>query len=140
MTVAELLPRLECVWTVRNGWTARCPAHRDRNPSMSIREGRDGRVLLKCFAGCTVEAICGALQIRVSELFASPSEKREPVPRMVREAQRELIATGLRSRLTRSERERPVTVVLADRTNPDPAIARALELAVGGELVQVVLE
>lgn len=35
-----------------NGWTARCPAHEDRNPSLSIREGREGRVLVKCFAGC----------------------------------------------------------------------------------------
>ncbi len=137
MTVAELLPRLECVRAVRNGWIARCPAHRDRNPSLSLREGRDGRVLLKCFAGCTVEAICIALRIRVSELFASPGEKREPLPPIVREAQRELIEAGLRSRLTPSEREQPVTVVLVDRTNLNPAIARALALAVEGELVQV---
>lgn len=140
MTVAELLPRLERVRPVHNGWIARCPAHEDRSPSLSVREGRDGRVLMKCFAGCPVEAICAALKIGVRELFASPGKKREPVSQVVRAAQSELLATGLRSRLTPSERDRAVTVILADRTNPEPAIARALSLAVEGELVQVAFE
>jgi putative DNA primase/helicase len=34
------------------GWVARCPCHSDDNPSLSIAEGSDGRVLLKCHAGC----------------------------------------------------------------------------------------
>jgi putative DNA primase/helicase len=34
------------------GWVARCPAHVDRTPSLSIREADDGRLLLHCFAGC----------------------------------------------------------------------------------------
>jgi hypothetical protein len=33
-------------------WLAHCPAHSDSSPSLSIREGMDGRVLLHCFAGC----------------------------------------------------------------------------------------
>ena len=32
-------------------WMARCPSHEDKTPSLSIREGDDGRVLLHCFAG-----------------------------------------------------------------------------------------
>jgi DNA primase len=37
----------------RNGsWTACCPAHNDKGPSLAIRETEDGRVLLHCFAGC----------------------------------------------------------------------------------------
>ena len=31
--------------------TARCPAHEDKNPSLSVSE-RDGKVLLKCHADC----------------------------------------------------------------------------------------
>ena len=31
---------------------ARCPAHDDREPSLSIRDGGDGRVLVHCHAGC----------------------------------------------------------------------------------------
>lgn len=137
MTVAELLPRLKGVRAVRNGWIARCPAHEDRSPSLSMTEGDGGRTLLHCFAGCAVEAICVGLKIRTSDLFASRAQNSEPAPLIVQQAKRELIATGLRSRLTPSDRERPVTLVLADRTNPDPAFARALALGVEGEIVQV---
>jgi hypothetical protein len=34
------------------GYMAKCPAHADRRASLSISEGRDGRVLLHCHAGC----------------------------------------------------------------------------------------
>jgi hypothetical protein len=35
-----------------DGWMARCPAHDDREPSLSIRQGEDGKVLVRCDAGC----------------------------------------------------------------------------------------
>ncbi len=41
---------------------ARCPAHDDRDPSLSIREGSDGRVLVKCFAGCGQNQVIAALR------------------------------------------------------------------------------
>ena len=59
-----------------SGWKACCPAHEDRSPSLSINEGDDGRVLLKCFAGCLNEAIVEALGIEQRDLFrecSSPS-------------------------------------------------------------------
>jgi hypothetical protein len=43
------------------GWMARCPAHNDRQPSLSIADGADGRLLLYCFAGCSWLAIQAAL-------------------------------------------------------------------------------
>ncbi len=52
-----------------DGWACRCPAHDDRNPSLSFHAGDDGRVLLTCHAGCTVDAVCGALGIRKANLF-----------------------------------------------------------------------
>jgi Protein of unknown function (DUF3987) len=54
---------------VGNGWTCRCPAHDDRNPSLSIDAGDDGRALLNCHAGCSVDAVCGALAIAKADLF-----------------------------------------------------------------------
>jgi putative DNA primase/helicase len=33
-------------------WMARCPAHEDRVPSLSISSGRNGKVLVRCHAGC----------------------------------------------------------------------------------------
>jgi 5S rRNA maturation endonuclease (ribonuclease M5) len=52
-----------------NGWTACCPAHDDKNPSLSITEATDGKVLLHCFAGCSSENVVSALGITMSDLF-----------------------------------------------------------------------
>jgi hypothetical protein len=46
------------------GWVARCPAHHDRTPSLSIRETDGGRLLLKCFAGCSWDDLRQALEAR----------------------------------------------------------------------------
>jgi putative DNA primase/helicase len=55
-----------------NGWRARCPAHDDRNPSLSIAHGEGGRILLNCHAGCTFEQITRALGMAPSD-FAPES-------------------------------------------------------------------
>ncbi len=47
-----------------SGWTARCPAHDDRNPSLSISTGKDGKVLLRCHAGCDQAQVIDALRAR----------------------------------------------------------------------------
>lgn len=50
-------------------WVACCPAHDDKNPSMTIREKDDGRVLVHCFAGCEVEEILSAVGLTFDALF-----------------------------------------------------------------------
>ena len=40
----------------------RCPAHKDRTPSLSVDDGVDGRLLVKCFAGCEGKVVLSALQ------------------------------------------------------------------------------
>ena len=52
-----------------SGWTARCPAHDDRNPSLSIREADDGTVLVKCFAGCALDSVLEKVGLRSRDLF-----------------------------------------------------------------------
>jgi hypothetical protein len=81
VTVADLLARLERVKKNGSGWTARCPAHDDRNPSLSICEGEDGRILLKCHANCTVEVILAALGLEKADLFDRRDDWRLPPPR-----------------------------------------------------------
>ncbi|MDA0591221.1 MAG: hypothetical protein O2820_10250 [Planctomycetota bacterium] len=49
-----------------------CPAHEDKNPSLSVTEGDDGRVLLKCWAGCSFEEILNAAGLKKSDLFPRP--------------------------------------------------------------------
>jgi len=51
------------------GWMARCPAHDDRQASLSIGDGVDGRLLLHCFAGCDLPAILAALNVEERDLF-----------------------------------------------------------------------
>ena len=50
--------------------TVLCPAHEDRNPSLSVSQGNDGRVLVKCHAGCENEQVVTALGLGMSDLFA----------------------------------------------------------------------
>jgi putative DNA primase/helicase len=45
-------------------WMARCPAHDDREPSLSIRVADDGKVLVRCHAGCDQERVISALRSR----------------------------------------------------------------------------
>ena len=61
-------------------WSARCPAHDDRGPSLSVRETSDKAVLLHCFAGCTVHDVTAVLGLNESHLFP-PRNSRPGVPR-----------------------------------------------------------
>lgn len=57
-----------------DSWT--CPAHEDADPSLSVGVGEDGRVLLRCFTGCTPEAIVAAIGLQMADLF-EPAERRD---------------------------------------------------------------
>lgn len=76
--IDTLLPRLDKVRRgAREGtWTARCPAHEDRGPSLAVRELDDGRLLLHCFAGCSTHEVVGALGLGMEDLFPP----RDPRP------------------------------------------------------------
>ena len=52
-------------------WMARCPAHEDANPSLSISDGKDGKVLVHCHAGCSQDAVLAAL--RQQSLWPEPT-------------------------------------------------------------------
>ena len=152
MNVEAVLARLQGVRRNGEQWVARCPAHADKSPSLSVRNG-DGKVLLHCFAGCKVEAICAAASIEVRDLFSKPCASYKPEPRVVHRSpcvahdvsscayvRTKKQLSGFRSQLTPRDRERAVTVILANETNLDAAIARALALAVEGDLVQVAFD
>jgi len=65
-----LLDRLDAVRQRGDGrWSARCPAHGDKTPSLSIRELPDGRILIYCFAGCDIQALTAALGIELCDLL-----------------------------------------------------------------------
>jgi len=76
-----LVSRLDGVRRTRpDGGIARCPAHEDRSPSLSWRELADGRILLHCFAGCSVADVLGALGLQLDALYPPRGydDKRRP--------------------------------------------------------------
>jgi hypothetical protein len=98
MTAVEFAALVDGRAAGRNRFQAHCPAHRDRSPSLSIREGTEGRVLLHCFAGCTADAILSALKLSRRDLFQGPPPS--PARRAALEAER--IATEQRKRTARA--------------------------------------
>lgn len=66
--VDDLLARLDGVRRSGRGWVAPCPAHDDRHPSLSVCEG-ERAILLRCWAGCSVDEIMAVLGIEVRNLF-----------------------------------------------------------------------
>jgi len=70
VTAAELIERLDMVrQTGPDRWLARCPAHADRSPSLSVRETGDGTVLIHCFAGCGAAEVVQAVGLELRDLF-----------------------------------------------------------------------
>ncbi len=58
--------------TGQGKWLARCPAHDDRSPSLAIKEV-EGRVLIHCFAGCSVMDVLQAVGLKMANLFPDKS-------------------------------------------------------------------
>lgn len=70
MIADHLLELLEGVKrTGQDRWLAKCPAHGDRTASLSIRETDDSRVLVHCFAGCSVHEVVAAVGLEITDLF-----------------------------------------------------------------------
>lgn len=84
--IGVLLARLEGVRVTGRGYSARCPAHKDRSASLSLAVGRDGRALVRCFAGCDVLAVVQAVGLELADLFPERITDNSPEGRA---AQRE---------------------------------------------------
>lgn len=71
MTADGFIAHLEGVQGRAPHWRAMCPAHPSKHGtrSLSIREGDDGRLLLRCHAGCEAAQIVGALGLELADLF-----------------------------------------------------------------------
>ena len=67
--IGNLLNRLEKVKGKKGRWTACCPTHVDRSPSLAITQLDDGRILLKCFAGCSAYEIVSSVGMDMQDLF-----------------------------------------------------------------------
>lgn len=77
MDVRDILNRLTGVKGGSGQWYARCPAHDDKHQSLSVSIGQDGRVLLNCHAGCSVENVAAAMGLTVKDLFVDKPKVQE---------------------------------------------------------------
>jgi putative DNA primase/helicase len=94
--IIAVLGRFEGCKATTTGWQARCPAHDDHVPSLSIRLEHD-KFLLHCHAGCDVEDILQAAGLQWKDLFLG----EHPAPKCVatysyRDENRELVFQILR--------------------------------------------
>tara|TARA_R110000868_G_scaffold411073_1_gene701704 strand:+ start:293 stop:700 length:408 start_codon:yes stop_codon:yes gene_type:complete len=70
MKADEFVSRLKKVRrTSDQSWTACCPAHEDKSPSMAVREMPDGRILIHCFAECAIENILAAVGMTFKDIM-----------------------------------------------------------------------
>lgn len=86
MSADKILSQLDGVRKSGQGrWSAKCPAHKDRTASLSVRELGDGQVLVHCFAGCSVHDVLSATGLDINNLFPEKPKhhrkaERRPFP------------------------------------------------------------
>lgn len=64
-----MLARLPAARRVSGQYVTRCPVHEDKRPSLGIRELDDGKVLVRCYAGCRSDDVLDALGLTWRDLF-----------------------------------------------------------------------
>lgn len=99
--IDDLLSRLDKVRKTGPGrWIARCPAHDDKSPSLTLRELADGRVLIHCFVGCSPADVLAAVGLEFADLFppdsraighANPERRPFPAADVLRALNRETL-------------------------------------------------
>lgn len=79
MTLDDFLDKLESVRPAGGGYVAICPAHDDGQNSLSVGEGDDENIVIKCHAGCSASQIVEAMGLHLRDLFArNASNLAEP--------------------------------------------------------------
>ena len=115
MTIEDFLARLDGVESTADGkWVARCPAHDDHNPSLGVATGNDGRILVKCYAGCSAESVVQAMGLKMSDLMPPDT----------------------RTNGGRKSRKAPPAVSVDDLVKPKPSASKAAKTKDYGKLVE----
>ena len=89
MTAEQIAEHLDAKRAGRSRWMAKCPAHPDRMPSLSIGTGADGRTLLNCHAGCSVDSILEVSGLSRRDLFAGPPLSKGQIDELAAKRQAE---------------------------------------------------
>ncbi|HJT57582.1 MAG TPA: hypothetical protein VJ761_13860, partial [Ktedonobacteraceae bacterium] len=73
--LTRVLSLLQYVKKSKRGWTARCPSHADRHPSLEVWTHEDGSVWFKCYSGCSTQHIIDALGLPLADLYPHKSHQ-----------------------------------------------------------------
>lgn len=104
-----LLERLEKVKATGNHrWSACCPAHQDKSPSLSIKDDGD-KILVHCFAGCDTEDVLAAVGLSWRDIYA-PLDDGQKADRAAQKA----------SRAWKKQLDRAKSVAMIGRDSPRP--------------------
>lgn len=72
----------------RGKWVARCPAHPDKHPSLSITQGRKHPVIFKCMsAGCTQEEVIRAMGMNWKDILGERAPMSKELSARLRDEQ-----------------------------------------------------
>lgn len=75
-TVLERLTAVKRSGDSGHQWMAICPAHDDNQQSLAIGAGSDGKVLLKCYVGCSFASIVRSLNLEMTDLFPEDDARK----------------------------------------------------------------
>ena len=94
--INQLIDRLESVRkTGTDRYIAKCPAHDDGDPSLSVRELPDGRILIKCFSGCGGLDVLTSIDLEWADVMPDDGLFQPIAERREREARRDLMVEYL---------------------------------------------
>ncbi len=137
MKIEEFLTRLNTVRQSGHGWMARCPAHDDTTPSLSVATGSDGRILVKCQAGCPTESVLATMGLTMRDLFqnTSPSGPGLTVAALAKAKglDPQWLKTTFGLEDAQPTRTRPAAVRIPYRDENGQLIALRFRLALAGE-------
>lgn len=90
-----------------SGYHAICPAHQDPHGSLHVLQLADGFVVLKCFAGCTVQDVARACGLRMRDLFGNRETNPEDRREAAKKAREERFVRAVQSGKTRQQQAKP---------------------------------
>jgi hypothetical protein len=88
MTAADLAMILHARRYRRGQWFAKCPVHREKTASLSIRDVGGKRISVHCFGcGANGKQVMGALGLKASDLFTDGGTSDPRIRERIREEQ-----------------------------------------------------